>query len=251
MRLLIVEDEKQICDAVAKSLYDAGYEVDTCYDGEEALEYILTENYDLIVLDLNLPGMDGMELCRRLRHNHATADTPIIMLTAKDDQTTELKSISCGADVFIPKPFNLQKLQLHMVQLLRRKASIVKSAHIVSIAEEGQGRIETVNDDERLMTEIMKAINGNMSSEEFNVSRLCELIGIEQKQLYRKMKSLTGQTPVSFIREQRLKRAAMLLGQGQLTVSEVMYQVGFSSLSYFNKCFTGMYKVSPKEYKGC
>ena len=107
-----------------------------------------------------------------------------------------------------------------------------------------------MNDDERLMTEIMKAINGNMSSEEFNVSRLCELIGIEQKQLYRKMKLLTGQTPVSFIREQRLKRAAMLLGQGQLTVSEVMYQVGFSSLSYFNKCFTGMYKVSPKEYKG-
>lgn len=247
--VLVVDDNHDMVDFL-KSALNENYRAMVAYSGEEAMEHVAATVPDIIITDQMMPGMDGTELCRRLRHNYATADTPIIMLTAKDDQTTELKSISCGADVFIPKPFNLQKLQLHMVQLLRRKASIVKSAHIVSIAEERQGRIETVNDDERLMTEIMKAINGNMSSEEFNVSRLCELIGIEQKQLYRKMKSLTGQTPVSFIREQRLKRAAMLLGQGQLTVSEVMYKVGFSSLSYFNKCFTGMYKVSPKEYKG-
>ena len=81
MRLLIVEDEKQICDAVAKSLYDAGYEVDTCYDGEEALEYILTENYDLIVLDLNLPGMDGMEILKELRQSNE--ETKVLILSAR------------------------------------------------------------------------------------------------------------------------------------------------------------------------
>ena len=81
LRLLIVEDEKQICDAVAKSLYDAGYEVDTCYDGEEALEYILTENYDLIVLDLNLPGMDGMEILKELRQSNE--ETKVLILSAR------------------------------------------------------------------------------------------------------------------------------------------------------------------------
>lgn len=155
-----------------------------------------------------MPGMDGTELCKALRQNHSTTDTPIIMLTAKDDRETEMKSISCGADVFMPKPFNLQKLQLHMVQLLKRRNDIIKKIHINAIAEKPYEKEGYENNDERLIADVMKAINDNMAEEDFNVAKLCQLLNIDQKQLYRKLKKLTGKTPVSFIREQRLKRAA-------------------------------------------
>ena len=103
MRLLIVEDEKQICDAVAKSLYDAGYEVDTCYDGEEALEYILTENYDLIVLDLNLPGMDGMEILKELRQSNE--ETKVLILSARGQIADKVEGLDAGANDYMEKPY--------------------------------------------------------------------------------------------------------------------------------------------------
>jgi ligand-binding sensor domain-containing protein/DNA-binding response OmpR family regulator len=246
--VLVVDDNHEIVDFLTSALNDH-YTVLAAYSGEDALRTITETAPDIIITDQMMPGMEGTELCKKLRENHSTTDTPIIMLTAKDDRETEMKSISCGADVFMPKPFNLQKLQLHIVQLLRRKNAIIKKIQISSIAERPYDEEEQENNDERLIADAMKAINNHMSEEDFNVGRLCELLNIDQKQLYRKLKKLTGKTPVSFIREQRLKRAAALLSQGQLTVSEVMYRVGFSSLSYFNKCFTEMYSVSPKDYR--
>ena len=119
MRLLIVEDEKQICDAVAKSLYDAGYEVDTCYDGEEALEYILTENYDLIVLDLNLPGMDGMEILKELRQSNE--ETKVLILSARGQIADKVEGLDAGANDYMEKPFHLQELEARIRSLTRRK----------------------------------------------------------------------------------------------------------------------------------
>ena len=112
LRLLIVEDEKQICDMVAKSLYDAGYEVDTCYDGEEALECILSEEYDLIVLDLNLPGVDGMEILKELRQKNE--ETKVIILSARGQ-------IADKVDDYMEKPFHLQELEARIRSLTRRK----------------------------------------------------------------------------------------------------------------------------------
>lgn len=246
--VLVVDDNHEIVDFLTSAFKD-NYTVTAAYSGEEALQSLKEAIPDLIITDQMMPGMDGTELCKALRQNHSTTDTPIIMLTAKDDRETEMKSISCGADVFMPKPFNLQKLQLHMVQLLKRRNDIIKKIHINAIAEKPYEKEGYENNDERLIADVMKAINDNMAEEDFNVAKLCQLLNIDQKQLYRKLKKLTGKTPVSFIREQRLKRAANLLKQGQLTVSEVMYQVGFSSLSYFNKSFTEMYSVSPKDYR--
>lgn len=119
LRLLIVEDEKQICDAVAKSLYDAGYEVDTCYDGEEALEYILTENYDLIVLDLNLPGIDGMEILKELRQSNE--ETKVLILSARGQIADKVEGLDAGANDYMEKPFHLQELEARIRSLTRRK----------------------------------------------------------------------------------------------------------------------------------
>lgn len=119
MRLLIVEDEKQICDMVAKGLYDAGYEVDTCYDGEEALECILSEEYDLIVLDLNLPGMDGMEILKELRQKNE--ETKVIILSARGQIADKVEGLDAGANDYMEKPFHLQELEARVRSLTRRK----------------------------------------------------------------------------------------------------------------------------------
>ena len=120
MRLFIVEDEKEICDTVAKSLYDAGYEVDTCYDGEEALAGILTENYDLVVLDLNLPGMDGMEILKKLKTSGRTKDIPVIMASAKGTEYDKVIGLDLGADDYLAKPFGMMEMVSRVKAVLRR-----------------------------------------------------------------------------------------------------------------------------------
>lgn len=119
LRLLIVEDEKQLCDTIAKSLYAAGYEVDTCYDGDEALEYVLTEEYDLIVLDLNLPGRDGMDILRELRQDND--ETKVIILSARSQIADKVEGLDAGANDYMEKPFHLQELEARIRSLTRRK----------------------------------------------------------------------------------------------------------------------------------
>lgn len=119
MRLLIVEDEIELCDTVAKTLYRAGYEVDTCYDGSEALDYILAENYDLIVLDLNLPGMDGMELLKELRKKNE--ETKVLILSARSQIADKVEGLDAGANDYMEKPFHLQELEARIRSLTRRK----------------------------------------------------------------------------------------------------------------------------------
>ena len=119
MRLLIVEDEKVLCDAVAQSLFEAGYEVDTCYDGDEALDYILSEDYDLIVLDLNLPGTDGMDILRELRQTDE--ETKVLILSARSQIADKVEGLDAGANDYMEKPFHLQELEARIRSLTRRK----------------------------------------------------------------------------------------------------------------------------------
>ena len=119
MRLLIVEDEKKLCDTVAKSLYQSGYEVDTCYDGNEALDYIFSEDYDLIVLDLNLPGKDGMDILRELRETNE--ETKVLILSARSQIADKVEGLDAGANDYLEKPFHLQELEARIRSLTRRK----------------------------------------------------------------------------------------------------------------------------------
>lgn len=116
---MIVEDEKELCDTVAKSLYGAGYEVDTCYDGDEALDYILSDDYDLIVLDLNLPGTDGMDILRELRKKNE--ETKVLILSARSQIADKVEGLDAGANDYMEKPFHLQELEARIRSLTRRK----------------------------------------------------------------------------------------------------------------------------------
>ena len=119
LRLLIVEDEKELCDTIAKSLYAAGYEVDTCYNGDDALDYVLAEDYDLIVLDLNLPGRDGMDILRELRQTND--ETKVIILSARSQIADKVEGLDAGANDYMEKPFHLQELEARIRSLTRRK----------------------------------------------------------------------------------------------------------------------------------
>ena len=119
MRLLIVEDEKNLCDMIAKNLYGAGYEVDTSYDGDDALDCILSEDYDLIVLDLNLPGTDGMDILKELRKKNE--ETKVIILSAKSQIADKVAGLDAGANDYLEKPFHLQELEARIRSLTRRK----------------------------------------------------------------------------------------------------------------------------------
>lgn len=119
MRLLIVEDEKNLCDTIAKNLYGAGYEVDTSYDGNNALDCILSEDYDLIVLDLNLPGTDGMDILKELRKKNE--ETKVIILSAKSQIADKVAGLDAGANDYLEKPFHLQELEARIRSLTRRK----------------------------------------------------------------------------------------------------------------------------------
>jgi AraC-like DNA-binding protein len=162
---------------------------------------------------------------------------------------SELKSIKTGIDIFISKPFDIKKLILRIAQLLQKQKTLKKSIRIKAITQPDFD----IGDDKRtadeiLMEKVTKVIEENMEKEEFNIIMLTEIIAIDQKQLYRKIKQLTGMTPINYMRKLKMKKAAVLLTQDKFTVSEVMYLVGYTNASYFTKCFSEEFGVTPKQF---
>ena len=218
-------------------------------DGKEGLDMALRLHPDLVIVDEMMPIMSGMEFCKRMRKSTHMASTPIIMLTAKDDNDTELHSMKAGVDVFMSKPFDLNRLTLRIEQLLESRKQLQEKIHVDQMIETTVDiKEELLNDDEKLMKSILQVIEDRMSDSSFNVTQLCTETGVGSKRLLRMLKKQTGMTPVNFIRQIRLKKAAILLQQNKFTVSEVMYMIGFSHPSYFTKSFTEEFGVAPKEY---
>jgi AraC-like DNA-binding protein len=193
-----------------------------------------------------MPVMDGLEMCKLIRKQQELSTTPIIMLTAKDDKRTEERSIELEVNVFIPKPFDAELLLMRINQLLATGQKLEKKVRLQQIAE--PKTMEARSWDEKFLSDITGIIEDKIADADLNVNRLSELSGISSKQIYRRIKQLTGLSPVDYIRSIRLKKAAMLLSQQKFTVAEVMYLVGFSNYSYFSKCFQAKYGSTPKQY---
>lgn len=248
-KILVVDDNEEILSFLTNIDSDK-YEYLKATDGKKGLEIALQEIPDLIIVDEMMPEMSGLEMCRLIRKDKRITSVPIIMLTAKDDKETELSSIKTGIDVFIPKPFEVSQLILRMEQLLQSRKELREQVKLhVMMDQTAEVKKEVLSGDERLMKEIFQIIEDRLSDSAFNVSSLCEELGISQKQLLRTLKKQTGETPVSFIRKIRLKKAALLIQQHKFTISEIMFMVGFSHPSYFTKCFVEEYKMTPKEYE--
>ena len=241
----MVEDNLEILSFISKSLSDE-FRCISAPNGKLGFEAALAQQPDVIITDIMMPVMDGMEMCRKLKDNIATSLIPVVMLTAKDDKSTELLGYRTGADAFIAKPFEVSYLSDRLHHLLRGRNLLVQKARQEAIIQPREK--EVISTDEKFLATITQIIENEITNPDLNVNVLSEKSGYSLKQVYRRIKSLTGQTAVDYIRSVRLKKAAMLLMRKTFTVAEVMYMVGFSNHSYFAKRFHEMYGKSPKRY---
>lgn len=244
-KVLIVEDNVDIAHFIKNNLPDT--ECLIAYNGKMGMEMAQRHLPDIVIADIMMPVMDGIEMTKQLKANIQTSTIPVIMLTAMDDKKTEFNLLTIGVEAFIAKPFEVKELMMHINRILRNKYRLLRK-----LKEDGEsldvGVIFTESQDEKFLNYITEIIEQHLSDTDLNVAKLAELSGYHSKQIYRRVKQLTGNTTVEYIKGIRMKKAAMLLARKQFMISEVMYMVGFSDSSYFSKCFVEKYGKTPKQY---
>ena len=245
-RVLIVEDNAQISGFIHELLND-DYTCVCAGNGRTGLSLAASLVPDLIITDEIMPVMNGLEMTKKLKQNPRLADIPIIMLTAKDDNTTENTSVKIGIDVFMSKPFDPNLLKARIQQLIEGRDRMESKMRVQSITDVKP--IEAESMPEKQLAKIVKVIEDNISDPALNVNLLCEKCEISNKQLYRIIKKYMNTNPLDFIRNIRLQKAAMLLSQKRFTISEVSFMVGFKTPSYFTKCFSEHFGVKPSQYQ--
>jgi DNA-binding response OmpR family regulator len=244
-RLLIVEDNPELRNYLVSSLQKF-YKVDQASNGEEAYNQALADPPDLIVSDVMMPKMDGMVLCRKLKSNEMTSHIPVILLTARTSLMHKISSFETGADEYITKPFSYRLLLTRIENLIESRENLKKLFRTKLSLEPSAVTVTSL--DEKMLKRCIEVVEQYMDDSELDVEEMCHEVGISRPQLYRKLKSLTGLSINEFIRSIRLKRAAQLLSQGNTSIKEVMYKVGFSNSSYFTRAFKDEFNYTPKEY---
>lgn len=256
--VLIVDDNDDI-RAYISSLLSDKYNILFAADGREGLDKALKNVPDLIVCDVMMPVMDGLDMCRRVKEETATSHIPVLMLTARSLEEQRTEGYECGADGYLTKPFsgsvlisrvgNLLESRRKLRELFNGSAMPVPAADDKAAATE-PATAETNTVDMRFISDFRKLVAERMGDSELSVETLSSEMRLSRVQLYRKIKALTGKTPVEFIRLSRLERADRLLHDGGKTVSEISYEVGFSSPSYFIKCYKEHFGHTPNEKDG-
>ena len=243
--ILLAEDDAEMNEFISSSLSDS-FRVIRTYNGREALEYARKENPDLLVTDIMMPEMDGIELCRKLQSELSTSHIPILILTAKTTTENEKEGLKTGALDYICKPFNVSALRLKISNILAMRSQLHEHFRKNTLLEPETVTLTSIDD--QFLKAAVDAVQANLDKPEFEMGRLSHAIGFNSNQTYRKIKALTGQTAKEFIRNQRLKVAAQMLVQRKRNVQEIIYMVGFSSPSYFTKCFKEYFGCTPSEY---
>ena len=245
--VVVVEDDMEIQQYLEKEL-SASFRVTTFGNGKEALSAIIKDVPDIVVSDVMMPVMDGNTLCAKLKGNINTNTLPVILLTAKSRDEDKLEGLETGADAYIVKPFNLDILKRTMLNLiaLRNTMRIKMSGN--ESQEDKVDNLEIKTADDKLMERVMKVVNSNMGNPELNVDFIAREVGLSRVHFYRKMKTLTNQSPHNFIRNIRMKQAARLFDAGHHNINDVMYAVGFNNTSTFSTAFKAVYGVSPRDY---
>ncbi|RZJ70609.1 hybrid sensor histidine kinase/response regulator transcription factor [Flavobacterium sp.] len=246
--ILIVEDEKEI-HAFLHDLLSSKYNITTAYNGAEALEIVGSAIPDLIISDVMMPIMDGVELCRKIKTDLRTCHIPFIMLTAKDQVVHRIEGLESGANSYIPKPFYPEHLLVRIHKLLEEKSLILRHFTEDLIVDASPSDAPVTSREKDFIRTLIELIRKNIDSENLQSGFIERELGISASQLFRKTKDLFGLTPTDLIRSMRLKFAAELLRKNVLTVSEVCYKSGFNNRSYFYREFNKVYKMTPKNYQ--
>ena len=240
--VLIIDDNNGMRDYLRSILKDK-YNVSEAADGKQGLEKACREVPKLVICDVMMPVMDGLEFTRQLKQNMATSHIPVILLTARSLAEQREEGYDTGADSYLTKPFSGSVLLSRVDNLLRNRTmlrSLFSGDKKEEAAEEQLG-----SRDQTFINRLRNSIRQNMGDSDFTVERLGEEVGLSRVQLYRKVKALTGQTPVDLLKKARLERARLLVEKTDKSISEIAYEVGFTAPSYFNKCFKDEFGTSP------
>lgn len=242
--VLVIDDNTDIRQYERTLLQDE-YVVLEAADGKEGLAVALKEVPDLVICDVMMPVMDGLELTERLKTNTATSHIPVIMLTAKNLEEHRAEGYEHGADSYITKPFHSKVLLARIENLLRQRQLLKNLYQGSKEAEKEISEAHLENRDKQFLKQLQAIIQKNLSDNEFGVEDMGQQIGLSRVQLYRKVKAMTGSSVVDLLRKARLAKARRLLETRSMSVSEVAYEVGFSAPSYFTKCFKEEYGMLP------
>lgn len=245
--LLIIDDNNDIRQ-YERTLLQDDYFVLEAADGKEGLDVAIKEVPDLVVCDVMMPVMDGLEFTERLKTNTATSHIPVIMLTAKNLEEQRAEGYEHGADSYITKPFHSKVLLARINNLLKQRRLLKTLFKDITQADEQTIDQSSMDDrDKQFMKQLHQIIQSNLSRSEFGVEDIGREIGLSRVQLYRKVKAMTGSSVVDLMRKARLYKAKRLLESRSMSISEVAYEVGFSAPSYFTKCFKDEYGMLPGE----
>lgn len=242
--VLVIDDNTDIRQYERTLLQDE-YVVLEAADGKEGLAVALKEVPDLVICDVMMPVMDGLELTEQLKTNTATSHIPVIMLTAKNLEEHRAEGYEHGADSYITKPFHSKVLLARIENLLRQRQLLKNLYQGAQEAEKEISEAHLEDRDKQFLKQLQAIIQKNLSDSEFGVEDMGQQIGLSRVQLYRKVKAMTGSSVVDLLRKARLAKARRLLETRSMSVSEVAYEVGFSAPSYFTKCFKEEYGMLP------
>lgn len=242
--LVLIIDDNNGMRAYLRSILQDHYNVSEAVNGQQGLERARREVPKLVVCDVMMPVMDGLEFTRRLKADTATSHIPVILLTARSLSEQREEGYGTGADSYLTKPFT-GSLLLARIDNLIHSRTLLRSLFSGSSKEEEKEEEMLGAQDQTFVTRLREVIRDNMGDSDFSVERIGEEIGLSRVQLYRKVKALTGQTPVELLRKARLERSRRLIEKTEKSVSEIAYEVGFTSPSYFNKCFKDEFGISP------
>lgn len=246
-KILIVEDNQSIREMLA-NVFSTFYQVITATDGEEGLERVRSEMPSIVLSDVVMPRMSGIELCRQIKANFDTCHIPVVLLTARTAVEHNLEGLRMGADDYITKPFNINLL-------ISRCNNLVNSRRLLQEKFSKQPQalaqmLATNPMDKEMLDRAMSIIERHLDDTEFNVNTFAREMGMARTNLFTKLKAVTGQTPNDFILSIRLKKGAILLRNNpELNISEISDRTGFSSSRYFSKCFKDVYHMSPLSYR--
>ena len=244
--MLIVEDNSDM-QRFLKASFENQYRIIQALNGKKGLEKAIDNVPNIILCDVMMPEMDGIEFCEKIKKNEITNHVPIIMLTAKGSVENKLKGLEVGADSYIPKPFDMRILEMKVKKLLEERENLKEKFRLRGITQDSK-KIGINNTQKTFLEKAEKVIEENLMNNEFGVEDLALELSFSRMQLYRKFKSILGSSANEFIRNYRIKKAAYLLIKTDLNVSEILYDVGFTNRSYFSKCFKKSFDMSPKEY---
>jgi len=243
--LLLIEDNDEVRDFIKRSLED-NYNIIECSNGLDGWEVAIKIIPDMVISDVMMPVMDGLELCRKLKTDNRTCHIPVILLTARSAYIHQVNGLQTGADAYITKPFSNQILHLNIQNMLALKKAMQKrfSQHLLL----GPREFIDASADEKLLDKLVSIIEMNLSNADFCIADLTIEIGMSKSALYKKFNALTNLSLTEFIKNQRLKHAALLLQKGKYTVADISFLVGFNDSKYFSKEFRKIYGITPNEY---